>query len=41
MLHQEDYLLRKLIERLQADFVKEGGIREKMFQARKNYRDNH
>ena len=39
LLHQEDYMLRKLIERLQDDFVKSGGIREKMFQARINYRN--
>ncbi len=35
LIHQEDVVLRKLINRLQADFVKEGGIREKMSQARR------
>lgn len=39
ILHQEDYMLRKLIERLQDDFVKNGGIKEQMFQARINYRN--
>ena len=41
LLHQEDYMLRKLIERLQDDFVKVGGIRERMFQARTNYRNKN
>ena len=41
LLHQEDYMLRKLIERLQDDFVKVGGIRERMFQARSNYRNKN
>lgn len=39
MIHQEDVLLRRLIERLKADFVKHGGIREQMSQARREYRD--
>lgn len=38
LIHQEDVVLRKLINRLQADFVKEGGVREKMSQARREYR---
>lgn len=40
LIHQEDVVLRKLIERLQEDFVKEGGVREKMTKARLEYRAN-
>ena len=32
-------MLRKLINRLQDDFVKNGGIKERMYQARINYRN--
>mgnify|MGYP000764410849 CR=1 FL=1 len=39
LIHQTDVFLRKLIERLQADFVKKGGIKEQMFAARINYRN--
>jgi len=39
LIHQEDYMLRKLINRLQDDFVKNGGIKERMYQARINYRN--
>lgn len=38
LIHQEDVVLRKLIERLQEDFVKEGGVREQMTRARLEYR---
>ena len=38
LIHQEDVVLRKLINRLQEDFVKEGGVREAMSQARRTYR---
>ena len=38
LIHQEDVVLRKLINRLQEDFVKEGGVREKMTKARLDYR---
>lgn len=38
LIHQEDVLLRKLIDRLQTDFVKDGGIREQMSQARRDWR---
>ncbi len=40
LIHQADVLLRKLLEKLQADFVKTGGIKEQMYQARINYRNN-
>ena len=39
LIHQTDVFLRKLIERLQQDFVKGGGIREQMTRARINYRN--
>ena len=38
LLHQEDVFLRKLIDRLQSDFLKQGGIREQMLHARLEYR---
>lgn len=39
LIHQADVLLRGLIERQKSDFLKSGGIREQMSQARRNYRD--
>ena len=41
LIHQEDVMLRKLIDRLQEDFVKEGGVREKMTKARLDFRKNN
>lgn len=41
LIHQEDYLLRKLIDHLQAEFVKTGGVREQMTAARLAYRKEH
>lgn len=41
LIHQTDMLLWKYIERLQADFIQNGGIKEKMYKARTNYRSNH
>ena len=38
LLHQTNYLLDKQIRRLEKDFIKEGGIRERMTRARLNYR---
>ncbi len=38
LIHQELLLLLRLIERAKADFLKNGGIREEMFRARKEYR---
>ena len=40
LLHQEDVFLRKLIDRLKDDFLRKGGIREEMSQARRKWRDN-
>ena len=41
LIHQTDMLLWKYIEKLQADFIQNGGIKEKMYKARTNYRSNH
>ncbi|MBD5202459.1 MAG: four helix bundle protein [Bacteroides sp.] len=40
LIHQTDVFLRKLIERLQDDFMKNGGVKEQMYRARINSR-NH
>ena len=41
LIKQTDYLLFKLIERLKADFLKNGGIREQMSAARRQARNDH
>ena len=41
LLHQEDFLLRKLIDRLKQTFLEQCGIREEMYRARTQYRQNH
>ncbi|MBO7125044.1 MAG: four helix bundle suffix domain-containing protein, partial [Bacteroidales bacterium] len=41
MLHQTDYLLRKLIDKFKEDFLEKGGIREQMSTARREWRDAH
>ena len=41
LLHQTDYLLMRLLEKLKQDFLQNGGIREQMSQARRNWRDQH
>ena len=40
LIHRATYMLRRLIERQQEDFVKEGGIKERMYKARIDYRNN-
>ena len=40
LIHQYDQLMGKLIDRLQKDFVEEGGIRERMTAARLGYRND-
>ncbi len=40
LIHQEDVFLRRLLDRLQSDFIEHGGIREQMTRARLNYRNN-
>jgi len=39
LVHQANYLLDQQIRRLEQDFVKEGGIRERMTRARLQYRN--
>ena len=41
LIHQTDTMLVRLLERLKRDFVQQGGIREEMFKARQNYRNNN
>jgi len=38
LIHQTNYLLDQQIRRLEKDFVKQGGLRERMTKARLNYR---
>ncbi|MBR3578881.1 MAG: four helix bundle suffix domain-containing protein [Bacteroidales bacterium] len=38
LVHQAIYMLYKLLETMQNRFVEEGGIRERMYQSRNNYR---
>lgn len=40
LIHQAIYMLHKLLVTMQNRFVTEGGIKERMFQARVNYRSN-
>lgn len=39
LIHQANYLLDQQIRRLERDFVKEGGLRERMTRARLQHRD--
>ena len=39
MIHQELFLLVRLIERAKSDFLQNGGIREEMSRARREYRE--
>jgi four helix bundle suffix protein len=41
LIHQTDYLLKGLLEKFQADFLAHGGIKEQMYQARLNWREEH
>ena len=40
LIHQAIYMLHKLLNTMQERFVTEGGIKERMFQARVNYRNS-
>lgn len=40
LIHQTDVFLRKLLDRLQADFLRNGGIKEQMYKARIDYRNS-
>jgi len=39
VIHQANYLLDQQIRRLEKDFIKDGGIRERMTRARMSYRE--
>jgi four helix bundle suffix protein len=39
LIHQTNYLLDQQIRRLEKDFVKEGGLRERMTRVRLQYRN--
>lgn len=39
IIHQTNYLLDQLKRKLENDFLKEGGFTERLYQARKNYRE--
>lgn len=41
LIHQTDVFLRKLLDRLQEDFLRNGGIKEQMHQARIKSRNRH
>ena len=41
LIHQADVLLQGLINRQQSDFLAQGGIREQMSQARRQWRSTH
>ena len=40
LIHQCNYLLNQQIRKLERDFIKDGGLRENMYKARKNYRSS-
>lgn len=41
LIHQADYLQRKLLDKYKQDFLENGGIKEQMSQARRNWREEH
>ncbi len=41
LINQCNFLLDRQIKKLEEDFTKEGGLRERMYNARVNYRKNH
>lgn len=40
LLHQTNYLLDQQLKHLEKDFLEQGGLRERMFKARLNHRNN-
>lgn len=40
LIHQTISMLDKMIEKVKADFLSNGGIKEQMYRARQNYRNN-
>lgn len=41
LIHQTIAMLDKMIEKVKADFLRNGGIKEQMYKARLNHRNNH
>lgn len=41
LIHQTDFLLKRLLEKYKKDFLEQGGIKEQMSQARRNWREEH
>lgn len=41
LINQATYMLSRLLDKQQEQFLKEGGIREQMYKARQEYRKNH
>lgn len=41
LIHQADFLLRRLLEKHKQDFLENCGIKEQMSQARRNWREEH
>ena len=41
LIHQADFLLRQLLEKHKQDFLENGGIKEQMSSARRNWREEH
>ena len=41
LIHQADFLLRRLLEKHKQDFLENGGIKEQMSSARRNWREEH
>ena len=39
LIHQTNYLLDQQLRKLEEQFLKEGGITERMYKYRKNFRD--
>lgn len=41
LIHQANYLIDQQLRRLEKDFLEQGGLRERMFKARLNYRNRN
>lgn len=41
LIHQADFLLKRLLEKHKQDFLENGGIKEQMSSARRNWREEH
>lgn len=41
LIYQTIHMLEKMIDKVKSDFLKNGGIKEQMYRARLNYRNNN